>query len=149
VTDRKVSPRQVDGLGEASVAGRWVFRCSTRILKTNVVFVTECNGGVTNGDSIGGCTGGGGSASDSGDQMDADARAKELARRKEEAKRKRRKKKRTGSSLVSSCFQGETCAKPASFQALPQFYFGPERFQLNLNVTVRKWQVSMLIALVR
>ena len=39
--------------------------------------------------------------------MDADARAKELARRKEEAKRKRRKKKRTGSSLVSSCFQGE------------------------------------------
>jgi hypothetical protein len=109
----------------------------------------ECNGGVTNGDSIGGCTGGGGSASDSGDQMDADARAKELARRKEEAKRKRRKKKRTGSSLVSSCFQGETCAKPASFQALPQFYFGSERSQLNLNVTVRKWQVSMLIALVR
>ncbi|XP_064210691.1 MAP kinase-interacting serine/threonine-protein kinase 1 isoform X1 [Tribolium castaneum] len=66
----------------------------------------ECNGDVTNGDSIGGCTGGGGgSASDSGDQMDADARAKELAHRKEEAKRKRRKKKRTGSSLVSSCFQ--------------------------------------------
>lgn len=39
--------------------------------------------------------------------MDADARAKELAHRKEEAKRKRRKKKRTGSSLVSSCFQGK------------------------------------------
>lgn len=57
-------------------------------------------------DSIGG-SGAGGSASDSGDQMDADTRARELARRKEEAKRKRRKKKRTGSSLVSSCFQGK------------------------------------------
>lgn len=51
--------------------------------------------------------GGGGSGSDSGDQMDADTRARELARRKEEAKRRRRKKKRTGSSLVSSCFQGK------------------------------------------
>lgn len=62
---------------------------------------------VGNGDGRGGCiSGGNGSASDSGDQMDADARAKELARRKEEAKKKRRKKKRTGSSLVSSCFQG-------------------------------------------
>lgn len=50
------------------------------------------------------CTGNG-SASDSGDQMDADTRARELARTKEEAKRRRRKKKRTGSSLVSSCFQ--------------------------------------------
>lgn len=49
-----------------------------------------------------------GSASDSGEPMDAETRAKELARRKEEAKRKRRKKKRTGSSLVSSCFQGKT-----------------------------------------
>jgi hypothetical protein len=76
-----------------------------RILEEAENYDPECNGGVTNGDSIGGCTGGGGSASDSGDQMDADARAKELARRKEEAKRKRRKKKRTGSSLVSSCFQ--------------------------------------------
>lgn len=70
------------------------------------VFVPECGGGVSN-DNVRSCTGGGGgSASDSGDQMDADARAKELARRKEEAKRKRRKKKRTGSSLVTSCFQG-------------------------------------------
>ncbi|KAJ8928036.1 hypothetical protein NQ314_019447 [Rhamnusium bicolor] len=67
---------------------------------------SDCNGGViNNGDSIGRCNGGGGSASDSGDQMDADTRERELARRKEEAKRKRRKKKRTGSSLVSSCFQ--------------------------------------------
>lgn len=56
-------------------------------------------------DGIGDSGGAGGSASDSGDQMDADTRAKELARRKEEAKRKRRKKKRTGSSMVSSCFQ--------------------------------------------
>lgn len=46
-----------------------------------------------------------GSASDSGDQMDAESRARELERRKEEAKKKRRKKKRTGSSVVSSCFQ--------------------------------------------
>lgn len=66
----------------------------------------DCNGGVINNvDSIGGCNVGGGSASDSGDQMDADTRERELARRKEEAKRKRRKKKRTGSSVVSSCFQ--------------------------------------------
>nr|XP_023019864.1 MAP kinase-interacting serine/threonine-protein kinase 1 isoform X2 [Leptinotarsa decemlineata] len=66
------------------------------------------NGGIvviTNGDSIGGCNMGGGSASDSGDQMDAETRERELCRRKEEAKRKRRKKKRTGSSVVSSCFQ--------------------------------------------
>lgn len=56
-----------------------------------------------------GSSGGNGSASDSGDQgepMDPQARAREIARHKEEAKRKRRKKKRTGSSLVSSCFQG-------------------------------------------
>ncbi|CAG9856256.1 unnamed protein product [Phyllotreta striolata] len=66
----------------------------------------DCNGIVINNvDSIDRCNGGGGSASDSGDQMDADTRARELARRKEEAKRRRRKKKRTGSSLVSSCFQ--------------------------------------------
>ncbi|VEN45907.1 unnamed protein product [Callosobruchus maculatus] len=62
------------------------------------------------GDSLGsaaggGRGGGGGSTSDSGDQMDAEARERELCRRKEEAKRKRRKKKRTGSSVVSSCFQ--------------------------------------------
>ncbi|CAG9828949.1 unnamed protein product [Diabrotica balteata] len=71
-------------------------------------YAGDCNGIViNNGDSIGGCNGGGGngSASDSGDQMDAEARERELARRKEEAKRRRRKKKRTGSSLVSSCFQ--------------------------------------------
>lgn len=64
---------------------------------------------ISNGDSIGGCNGGGGgSGSDSGDQMDNEQREREIARRKEEAKRKRRKKKRTGSSLVSSCFQGKT-----------------------------------------
>lgn len=63
---------------------------------------------ISNGDSIGRCNGnGGGSASDSGDQMDNEQREREIARRKEEAKRKRRKKKRTGSSLVSSCFQGK------------------------------------------
>lgn len=72
-----------------------------------IIWISDCNGGViNNGDSIGGCNVGGGSASDSGDQMDADTRERELARRKEEAKRKRRKKKRTGSSVVSSCFQG-------------------------------------------
>ncbi|KAF5306977.1 hypothetical protein FQR65_LT07200 [Abscondita terminalis] len=64
------------------------------------------NGGIAGTGSLNGRGyGGGGSASDSGDQMDGDARARELARRKEEAKRKRRKKKRTGSSMVSSCFQ--------------------------------------------
>ncbi|CAH0555515.1 unnamed protein product [Brassicogethes aeneus] len=68
---------------------------------SNELSELECNGSLNNGDS----NGGGGSASDSGDQMDPDTRAKEVARRKEEAKRKRRKKKRTGSSLVSSCFQ--------------------------------------------
>ncbi|XP_066152655.1 MAP kinase-interacting serine/threonine-protein kinase 1 isoform X2 [Euwallacea fornicatus] len=55
-----------------------------------------------------GSSGGNGSASDSGDQgepLDPQTRAREIARHKEEAKRKRRKKKRTGSSLVSSCFQ--------------------------------------------
>lgn len=76
-----------------------------RILEEAEKYETECNGTMNNADSIGGCKEGGGSASDSSDQMDADTRAKELARRKEEAKRKRRKKKRTGSSLVSSCFQ--------------------------------------------
>ncbi|KAH1017875.1 hypothetical protein HUJ05_008468 [Dendroctonus ponderosae] len=65
----------------------------------------------TSNSSIVGCSGssgGNGSASDSGDQgepLDPQARAREIARHKEEAKRKRRKKKRTGSSLVSSCFQ--------------------------------------------
>ncbi|XP_049823657.1 MAP kinase-interacting serine/threonine-protein kinase 1-like isoform X2 [Aethina tumida] len=73
-----------------------------RILEETEHYDSECNGSVNNGDSTGG---GGGSASDSGDQMDPDTRAKEVARRKEEAKRKRRSKKRTGSSLVSSCFQ--------------------------------------------
>lgn len=79
-----------------------------RILEESDNYGPECNGGISNGESTeGGCTSGGcgGSASDSGDQMDADTRARELARRKEEAKRKRRKKKRTGSSVVSSCFQ--------------------------------------------
>ncbi|ENN73300.1 hypothetical protein YQE_10064, partial [Dendroctonus ponderosae] len=67
----------------------------------------------TSNSSIVGCSGssgGNGSASDSGDQgepLDPQARAREIARHKEEAKRKRRKKKRTGSSLVSSCFQGK------------------------------------------
>ncbi|XP_065173994.1 MAP kinase-interacting serine/threonine-protein kinase 1 isoform X2 [Atheta coriaria] len=60
---------------------------------------------VSSGDSGHHHDGGEGSGGDSGDQMDADSRARELARRKEEAKRRRRKKKRTGSSLVSSCFQ--------------------------------------------
>ncbi|XP_017771034.1 PREDICTED: MAP kinase-interacting serine/threonine-protein kinase 1-like isoform X1 [Nicrophorus vespilloides] len=60
---------------------------------------------VSSGDSGHPHDGGEGSGGDSGDQMDADSRARELARRKEEAKRRRRKKKRTGSSLVSSCFQ--------------------------------------------
>lgn len=72
-----------------------------------------CSGGGCNSSvGSGGCIavhGGGssepGSASDSGECMDAETRAKELARRKEEARRKRRKKRRTGSSLVSSCFQ--------------------------------------------
>lgn len=62
---------------------------------------------VSSGDSGHHHDGGEGSGGDSGDQMDADSRARELARRKEEAKRRRRKKKRTGSSLVSSCFQGK------------------------------------------
>lgn len=57
-----------------------------------------------------------GSASDSGEPMDAETRAKELARRKEEAKRKRRKKKRTGSSLVSSCFQGKNSNYEIAYQ---------------------------------
>lgn len=34
-------------------------------------------------------------------------RQAELSRRQEEARRRRKKKKRTGSSLVSSCFQGK------------------------------------------
>lgn len=75
----------------------------------------DCGGGVGNVEvSAGGLlmgqdsrNGGAGSGSDSGETMDADTRARELARRKEEARRKRRKKKRTGSSLVSSCFQGK------------------------------------------
>lgn len=79
-------------------------------------FVAECGnvGVIVDGDHVqgggvgggGGSGGGSGSGSDSGEHMDADTRARELARRKEEARRKRRKKKRTGSSLVSSCFQG-------------------------------------------
>ncbi|XP_022917828.1 MAP kinase-interacting serine/threonine-protein kinase 1 isoform X2 [Onthophagus taurus] len=64
-----------------------------------------CNNGSGEGRRSEECQNGGGSASDSGDQMDAEAREREVARRKEEAKRKRRKKRRTGSSLVSSCFQ--------------------------------------------
>lgn len=33
--------------------------------------------------------------------------SEDLQRRKEEARRKRRRKKRSGSSVVTSCFQGE------------------------------------------
>ncbi|KAL3268755.1 hypothetical protein HHI36_007857 [Cryptolaemus montrouzieri] len=74
------------------------------ILTLGMGNTSESSGGCANGGSIGGGLGGG-SASDSGDQMDADTRARELERRKEEAKKKRRKKKRTTSSVVSSCFQ--------------------------------------------
>lgn len=82
--------------------------------KTFNRYLVDCGGGVGNVDSSAGGmgqdsgNGGAGSGSDSGEPMDADTRARELARRKEEARRKRRKKKRTGSSLVSSCFQGKT-----------------------------------------
>ncbi|KAK9871830.1 hypothetical protein WA026_014286 [Henosepilachna vigintioctopunctata] len=75
-----------------------------KILEENEHYESESSVGCPNGGSIGGGLGGG-SASDSGDQMDADTRARELERRKEEAKKKRRKKKRTTSSIVSSCFQ--------------------------------------------
>lgn len=73
------------------------------------VLTNNSNGSIVrNGACSVGSSGGNGSASDSGDQgeqLDPTARAREIARQKEEAKRKRRKKKRTGSSLVSSCFQ--------------------------------------------
>lgn len=80
-----------------------------RILEEAENSELECGGGdvgnVDNGAGGLGQSTGTGSGSDSGEPMDADTRARELARRKEEARRKRRKKKRTGSSLVSSCFQ--------------------------------------------
>ncbi|XP_045474695.1 MAP kinase-interacting serine/threonine-protein kinase 1-like [Harmonia axyridis] len=96
-------------------------------------YESESGGGCINGGSMGEGLGGG-SASDSGDQMDPDTRARELERRKEEAKKKRRKKKRTGSSVVSSCFQdlyrltGEVLGEGAyaSVQTCINIYTGVE-----------------------
>lgn len=97
-------------------------------------FVAECGnvGVIVDGDHVQGGGGGGGvgsgggsgSGSDSGEHMDADTRARELARRKEEARRKRRKKKRTGSSLVSSCFQGTTKIPKITGKYMRKINFG-------------------------